>query len=115
MHFRSADTDVITRENNCDLRRLYPWQDVVVPPWNSSLVSIRPQESSKEHHHATDETFIFTSGVGTVTIDGEQRPIAPGDVVYIPHGQDHIVTNTSTDAPLDFVSIYWLQPEERQA
>lgn len=112
MHVRTAEGDGLTRENNCDLRRIYPWQGVVVPPWNSSLVSIRPHESSKEHHHATDETFIFTAGSGTVRVGDETRTIEVGDVVYIPNGTDHIVTNTDDSEPLEFVSIYWLQPAD---
>ncbi|MDQ2882590.1 MAG: cupin domain-containing protein [Actinomycetota bacterium] len=109
MYVRTSIKDGQTRENNCDLRRIYPWQDVVVPPWNSSLVSIRPHESSKEHSHATDETFIFTGGSGTVRVGAEQRVIDTGDVIYIPHGIDHIVTNTDDSEPLTFLSIYWLQ------
>ena len=111
MHIRTHHTDTTTRENNCDLRRIYPWKDVVTPPWNSSLVSIRPLESSKEHQHATDETFIFTAGHGRVSVNGEERLVQPGDVVYIPHAHDHVVTNTSPRDRLDFVSIYWLQPQ----
>ncbi|MEV7780625.1 cupin domain-containing protein [Kitasatospora sp. NPDC088351] len=110
MYVRSAVKDGQTRENNCDLRRIYPWQGVVVPPWNSSLVSIRPQESSQQHAHATDETFIFTGGEGVVRVGDEERVVAEGDVIYIPHDNQHIVTNTSDRDPLTFVSIYWLQP-----
>jgi mannose-6-phosphate isomerase-like protein (cupin superfamily) len=109
MYTRSAAGDGLTRENNCDLRRIYPWQDVVVPPWNSSLVSIRPGESSTAHAHATDETFIFTGGSGTVVVEDEQRTVSPGDVIYIPHDNRHVVTNTTDHEPLTFVSIYWLQ------
>jgi quercetin dioxygenase-like cupin family protein len=111
MYVRTAAGDGQTRENNCDLRRLYPWQGVVVPPWNSSLVSIRPQESSKEHAHATDETFIFTGGVGIVRVEDKQCAVSEGDVIYIPHDNNHVVTNTSDSDPLTFVSIYWLQPD----
>lgn len=115
MHVRTAHDDGITRENGCDLRRIYPWQGVVAPPWNSSLVSIRPQESSTKHHHATDETFIFTGGKGTVTVEGQGREVIPGDVIYIPHGNNHVVTNTSTTDPLTFVSVFWHQPQDVQA
>lgn len=110
MYVRTAVEDGLTRENNCDLRRIYPWQGVVVPPWNSSIVSIRPQESSKEHAHATDETFIFTGGTGSVRIGAERRDVVEGDVIYIPHDIMHIVTNTSETDPLTFVSVFWLQP-----
>lgn len=109
MYLRTTVDDGQTRENNCDLRRIYPWAGVVVPPWNSSLVSIRPHESSTEHNHATDETFIFMGGSGTVRMGEERRTVGEGDVIYIPHGNNHVVTNTSDTEALSFVSIYWLQ------
>ncbi|MFH9423989.1 cupin domain-containing protein [Streptomyces sp. NPDC017529] len=110
MYVKSAATDGRIRKNGCDIRQLYPWDGVVVPPWNSTLCSIRPTESSTPHGHDTDETFIFTSGEGRVRIGEEERSVVTGDVIYIPHGTRHIVTNTSDSEPLDFVSIYWLQP-----
>ncbi|MFB7941467.1 cupin domain-containing protein [Streptomyces sp. NPDC004779] len=112
MHVKTDADDVRIRKNGCDIRELYPWQGVVAPPWNSTLCSIRPTESSTPHGHATDETFIFVSGEGHLRVGTERRPITPGDVVYIPHGTDHQVTNTSETDPLTFVSIYWLQPAE---
>ncbi|MGW1792575.1 cupin domain-containing protein [Streptomyces tubercidicus] len=113
MYVKTAADDEQIRKNGCDLRQLYPWENVVVPPWNSTLCSIRPSESSAPHGHATDETFIFTGGKGHVRIGEEERAVIPGDVIYIPHGTHHIVTNTSDSDPLTFVSIYWLQPSEQ--
>ncbi|MER5205564.1 cupin domain-containing protein [Streptomyces sp. NPDC002825] len=112
MHVKTDAGDARIRKNGCDIRELYPWDGVVVPPWNSTLCSIRPTESSTPHGHATDETFIFISGEGHLRVGTEERRITPGDVVYIPHGTDHKVTNTSESDPLTFVSIYWLQPAE---
>lgn len=109
MYMRTATDDELIRKNGCDIRQLYPWDGVVVPPWNSTLCSIRPHESSTEHQHATDETFIFTGGSGIVRIGEESRTVGKGDVIYIPHSNDHVVTNTDDTEPLTFVSIYWLQ------
>ena len=109
MYVRTASDDELIRKNGCDLRQLYPWDGVVVPSWNSTLCSIRPLESSTEHDHATDETFIFTGGSGTVRIGTESRGVGAGDVIYIPHGNSHVVTNDSDSEALTFVSIYWLQ------
>lgn len=114
MHVKTDADDLRIRKNGCDIRELYPWNDVVTPPWNSTLCSIRPTESSTPHGHATDETFIFISGEGYLRVGTEERTITPGDVVYIPHGTDHVVTNTSGSEPLSFVSIYWLQPADEK-
>ncbi len=118
MYVRTAEEDEVIRKNNCDVRQLYPWDGVVVPPWNSTLCAVRPLESSKEHAHAMDETFIITSGRGTMRLGGEggeHREVGPGDVIYIPGDTSHILTNTSDSDPVTFVSIYWVQGERAEA
>ncbi|MGI5338481.1 cupin domain-containing protein [Streptomyces sp. CA-181903] len=115
MYVRTTAEDGYVRKNNIDVRQLYPWDGVVVPPWNSTLCSVHPHESSTKHQHATDETFIFTGGSGTVRVGDEQRDVTVGDVIYIPNGNDHVVTNTSDDTLLTFVSIYWPQPTGQPA
>jgi mannose-6-phosphate isomerase-like protein (cupin superfamily) len=110
MHVKTQAIDRQIRKNGCDIRQLYPWDGVVEPPWNSTFCTIRPAESSTPHSHDTDETFIFVSGTGYVKVGGEARPVMEGDVIYVPHGTEHIVTNTDDTKALTFVSIYWLQP-----
>ena len=39
------------------------------------------------HSHPTHEFYYVTSGRGIMTIDGEDRDIAQGDLVHIPPGQ----------------------------
>ncbi|MFI5808787.1 cupin domain-containing protein [Streptomyces sp. NPDC051561] len=112
MHVKTEAGTELIRKNGCDIRQLYPWDGVVAPPWNSTLCSIRATESSTPHGHDTDETFLFISGEGHVRVGEEERTIAPGDLIYIPHGTKHVVTNTSQSEPLTFVSIYWLQPAQ---
>jgi mannose-6-phosphate isomerase-like protein (cupin superfamily) len=111
LYVRTEAEDGFIRKNNCDVRQLYPWDDVVTPPWNSTVCSVRPHESSASHSHATDETFIFLSGSGHVEIGDERRPVDEGDVIYIPSGTTHVVTNTDDATPLRFVSIYWIQDQ----
>jgi mannose-6-phosphate isomerase-like protein (cupin superfamily) len=115
MHVKTQAGDTQIRKNGCDIRQLYPWDGVVEPPWNSTLCTIRPTESSTPHSHDTDETFIFTSGAGHVAVGDEFRRVEVGDVIYVRHGINHIVTNTSQTDPLTFVSIYWRQPAAGEA
>jgi len=110
MHMRTETGDGYIRKNNCNVRQLYPWDGVVTPPWNATVVTVDPQDSTTRHEHATDETFIFTNGGGLVWIGDERRPVAAGDVIYIPHGTEHTIINNSVDEPLQLVSVYWLQP-----
>jgi oxalate decarboxylase/phosphoglucose isomerase-like protein (cupin superfamily) len=95
----------------CDLRRLFPWPGVADPLWGSAIASVRPGESTTEHGHDEEETFLILSGSGTISVDGEVRPIGRGDLIYLPRHSRHFVANGSSDAPLEFLSIFWGSPE----
>lgn len=41
------------------------------------------------HSHPTHEFYFVMTGVGTMIIGGEERDVAPGDLVYIPPDQVH--------------------------
>ena len=40
------------------------------------------------HSHPTHEWYFVMSGRGVMTVDEEERPVGPGDLVYIP--PDHV-------------------------
>jgi len=43
--------------------------------------------TGKEHDHAADgheEVYLLLSGSGTITVDGEDVALSPGDVVRVP-------------------------------
>ena len=47
-------------------------------------------DDSKYHYHKTMTEFYYViSGGGTVTLDGETRPVREGDLVMIPPGVRH--------------------------
>jgi len=42
------------------------------------------------HYHAEhDETLFIASGTGTFDLGGDERPIGPGTVIFIPRGTIH--------------------------
>jgi mannose-6-phosphate isomerase-like protein (cupin superfamily) len=41
------------------------------------------------HSHPTHEWYFVMSGRGIMTVDHEDRPVGPGDLVYIPPDQTH--------------------------
>lgn len=57
-------------------------------------------------HHAQEEMFVVLEGTGTLRVAGEELPIVPGDVIFIPPGPEypHQIVNTS-DQPLKYLSI----------
>jgi mannose-6-phosphate isomerase-like protein (cupin superfamily) len=59
-----------------------------------SLAEIRhpPGTASQEHFHTeAEEVYYVVEGQGGVRVDGETRPIGPGDVVIIAPGERHKV------------------------
>jgi mannose-6-phosphate isomerase-like protein (cupin superfamily) len=51
------------------------------------------------HTHPTHEFYFVMRGEGTMVIDGEEREIAPGDLVYIPPDALHSLRTTG-DQPI---------------
>jgi quercetin dioxygenase-like cupin family protein len=52
------------------------------------------------HSHPTHEFYYVLSGRGTMTIDGEDREIAQGDLVHIPPDKVHSLRPVSDHAPI---------------
>ena len=44
-------------------------------------------------HHAQEEMFVILEGEGTLRVAGELVPVRAGDVVFIPPGVPHRITN----------------------
>ncbi|MFD1747308.1 class I tRNA ligase family protein [Rhizobium helianthi] len=92
-----------TRSYNLDCRY------VQLAGSNANLMGcvLAPGEQSEGHNHLEQEIFIFTDGIGRVETGGHVVDVGPGDAVLFEGFENHIITNTSGDAPLRFHSIYW--------
>lgn len=56
-------------------------------------VTLNPGHSMNYHSHDhRDEVWTVVSGSGTAVIDGERRPVAPGDILRMPAGCRHMIT-----------------------
>ena len=53
--------------------------------------------SAPHSHDGFEETNYGLAGVTTFTVDGEQRELHPGEVVFIPRGAVHAFANRSSD------------------
>jgi mannose-6-phosphate isomerase-like protein (cupin superfamily) len=56
-------------------------------------------------HSRSDNVYIVKSGEGLLTVEGESHTIVAGDVVYIPAGARHSLSNVS-DRELVIYEIY---------
>ncbi len=54
------------------------------------------------YHTVADEFFYIITGRGTFRLDGEGIAIGPGDIVFVPVGQDHGFT-VSAEQPLEML------------
>lgn len=73
------------------------------PVQNQSLAeaAIPAGGATERHYHKASEEFYFLlEGEGVMEIDGESRPVAPGDAILIPPGAWHQIT---AKTPLRFL------------
>ncbi len=59
----------------------------------------------EEVHPETDQIFVIAAGSGQARVDGETRAIAKKDLIFVPAGAVHNITNTG-DEDLKLVTIY---------
>ena len=65
------------------------------PVRNQSLAeaSIPAGSATDRHYHKKSEEFYFLlEGEGAMEVDGESRPVGPGDAILIPAGAWHQIT-----------------------
>jgi len=52
--------------------------------------TLAPGHATRRHHHArTEEIYAILAGTGEMEVDGDRRPVGPGDAVLIPSGARH--------------------------
>src|SRR5438132_1011021 len=55
--------------------------------------SLSAAATTQRHYHArTEEIYFILDGEGVLEVDGEHRPVHPGDAVLIPPGARHQIT-----------------------
>lgn len=71
------------------------------------LNRLNPNEPGGNYHHHSDSdnAYIVKRGEGTLVVEGETHIIRENDVVYIPAGMKHSLTNKS-DEPFEIFEIY---------
>lgn len=66
-------------------------------------VTLNPGHRMNYHsHEQRDEVWTITAGQGIVTIDGQQRPVHPGDVINLPRGVRHTI---QAQTPLSLIEV----------
>lgn len=50
---------------------------------------VQIRDAKLHYHERTDEIYHVIAGTGTMTLDGDEVPLHPGVVVYVPRGVRH--------------------------
>ena len=96
-----GDIETLTKENKDFRRVLYTGTHMQLV-----LMALPPgEEIGLETHYENDQFFRFESGSGMVLVGETSYPVADGDVVIVPAGTPHNVSNTG-DEPLTLYTIY---------
>jgi quercetin dioxygenase-like cupin family protein len=86
MDLRSlATAEAFTTKDGSTIRELHH-----TPAQSLAEASLEPGQATQRHYHAlSEEIYLITDGGGTLEVDGESRPVEPGDAIRIPPGARH--------------------------
>lgn len=67
---------------------------VDTPSLFCDVYCFEPGQTQAGHRHAVgDKLYFVLSGTGRISVGGDERSVAPGDLVCAPAGEDHAVRN----------------------
>ena len=102
---RRLDRAHLERAYGLDSQRLLPWPELNAP-FEGAWCVLRPHTTSTAHAHHEYEIFIALSGAATLVVDGVRHPFAAGDIVRLPPGSTHCVTNEG-DEDFEYYGVWW--------
>jgi mannose-6-phosphate isomerase-like protein (cupin superfamily) len=115
LHKKLVGTAAFLAGDHSHLRELiHPRNDPVDVRYSLAHASVPPGSSTLPHALTQPEVYFFLSGTGSMTVEGEEITVEPGDTVYVPPRASQSVTNPGPD-PLFFLCIVdpaWRAEEE---
>lgn len=99
--------DVAVTSSGESARRPWGGYDVLADETDHKVkrLTVDPgQRLSYQRHDRRAEHWFVVGGVGTVTLDGHEHPVAPGVAVDVGRGVAHRISNTGA-APLVFIEV----------
>lgn len=58
------------------------------------------------HRHTQPEIYYITRGKGVVTVEGTEREVGEGDVVFIPGDAEHGIRNEDEQEELEWLYVF---------
>jgi mannose-6-phosphate isomerase-like protein (cupin superfamily) len=97
-----SNIETITEENKNFRAVLYTSEHLQLV-----IMSLKPEENiGEESHTKVDQFFRIEKGTGVCSINGVQHPIKSGDVIIVPAGAKHNISNLSKTEDLKLYTIY---------
>ncbi|MFF4604463.1 cupin domain-containing protein [Streptomyces sp. NPDC001339] len=107
MLIRQTGEEQLTDAYGIRYQQIYPDGGEALAPWGVGRAVVEPGGSTEPHSHEDHEMFVFLSGRGVLTVDGEEAPVHPEVTALLPAGSTHAVKNSSDTERLVFLSVYW--------
>jgi mannose-6-phosphate isomerase-like protein (cupin superfamily) len=60
-----------------------------VPAMSAGLYVLQSGEPDQQKPHQEDELYYVVGGRATIRVANEERPVAPGSVIFVPAGVEH--------------------------
>jgi quercetin dioxygenase-like cupin family protein len=84
-------------------------QDVQI---NMGIVAPGAKHPDHNHEEGYDEVYIILKGDAMVRLDGIEHILTSGDVVYIPGGSYHSITNLSDTETVTIITVWPKHPAQ---
>ncbi|MFI5063126.1 MAG: cupin domain-containing protein [Streptosporangiales bacterium] len=105
IEIRRLDRANLTRAYGLDSQRLLPWP-ALNAPFEGAWCVLKPGDESTPHAHHEYEVFIAMLGRARLSVDDEQFEFTAGDIVHLPPGCTHRVSNDSAQ-DFEYYGIWW--------
>ncbi|MBZ0293776.1 MAG: cupin domain-containing protein [Anaerolineae bacterium] len=77
------------------------YQEVIrVPAMSIGIYKLAAGSRDPQSPHTEDESYYVISGAGQIEIEGENHPVQPGDLIFVPARANHHFTNITDDLVL---------------
>lgn len=74
--------------------------------YQAKIINVLPKQAlSLQSHKRREEYWIIVNGEGVVVLEGSERKVCPGSMIFIPKGCKHRMINISEKEPLIFTEV----------
>ncbi len=104
-HFEQVEPQAVEQEGAQGVSvRWVIGPDSDAPNFHLRVFDVEPGGFTPLHAHPWEHEVFVLAGKGTVTCAGNQEPLAPGEVVYVPGGDEHQF-RSDAEQPLRFICL----------